>query len=310
MVTGRYDPAVGVINGIIYVAGGTATATGQHLKTVETYNPQTDTWSTNTPLPYPVVAASGAVVNGKFYAIGGYDTNNATLASVLVFAISNSPIAITVPTNLIVEATSPAGAVVTFSTSATNSSGAVATSNSPASGSTFPLGTNTVTVTATASGTSTNKTFTVTVRDTTPPVITLLGANPFTNFINTAFVNPGATATDIYAGNLTGAIVVTGTVNTNVLGSYTLTNTVNDGNGNSASTNRIVVIVTPPPTLKIAADGNQTAFYWPAAATNYVLQTTTNLAGTNWVTVTNGTPIIGLTLSNALPAAFFRLQAP
>jgi len=36
--------------------------------------------------------------------------------------------------------------------------------------------------------------------------------------------------------------------------------------------------------------------------------TTTNLASTNWTTVTNGTLNICITVSNASPAAFFRLQ--
>lgn len=309
MPTARYDAAVGVAGGLIYVAGGVTTS-GIHLKAFEIYNPQTDSWATNAPLLVPLVGASGAAISQKFYVIGGYDTNNVTLTTVTVFTSSNSPVSIQVPTNLIAEATSPAGAAVTFTTSATNSSGAVPTTNTPASGSTFPLGTNTVVVTAGAGAFATNKTFTIVVRDTTPPILTLLGANPLTNFLNAPFTDPSATATDTYAGNLTSAIGITGTVNTNVLGSYVLTYTVNDGNGNSAVTNRTVVIVPPPPTLNIASAGSQTAFYWPATATNYVLQTTTNLASTNWVTVTNGKPIIGLTLSNALPAAFFRLQAP
>jgi hypothetical protein len=66
----------------------------------------------------------------------------------------------------------------------------------------------------------------------------------------------------------------------------------------------------PAPVLSIAAAGNQSVLYWPASASNYVLQITTNLSSPNWVAVTNGTPIIGVTLTNALPAAYFRLQQP
>ena len=64
-----------------------------------------------------------------------------------------------------VEATSAAGAVVNFSTSAMDAvSGPRPTTNTPASGSTFPLGTTTVTVTASdAAGNSASDTFTVTV---------------------------------------------------------------------------------------------------------------------------------------------------
>lgn len=60
--------------------------------------------------------------------------------------------------------------------------------------------------------------------------------------------------------------------------------------------------------LNIASAGNQSVLFWPASATNYVLQSTTNLASPKWVTVSNGTPIIGVTLTNNLPVAFFRLQ--
>jgi hypothetical protein len=309
MPTPRFDMSVGVINGVIYIAGGSNPTNGQKLTAVEAYDPQADIWSTNTPLPFPVAGAGGATINGMMLVIGGYDTNNNTLTNVEAFTVSSSPIVITVPATITVEAAGPSGAVVNFTTSATNSTGVVLTTNVPASGSTFPLGTNSVTVKATAGGVSTNATFTVIVQDTTPPVITLLGANPLTNYVNTVFVDPGTTATDIVSGDLISAILVTGAVNTNIVGSYTLTYTVSDSSGNIATTNRTVVIVTPPPTLNVVSSGSQTALYWPASATNYLLQTTTNLVSTNWVTVTNATPIIGVTVTNNLPAAFFRLQA-
>ncbi len=76
-----------------------------------------------------------------------------------------TPPVITVPSNMIVEATNSSGAVVTFSTSATDAvSGSRTTTNTPASGSIFPLGTTTVAVTASdAAGNSASQTFTVTI---------------------------------------------------------------------------------------------------------------------------------------------------
>jgi hypothetical protein len=73
------------------------------------------------------------------------------------------------------EATGPSGAAVIFSASALDIvDGAITPSCSPASGSTFPLGTTTVTCTASdAAGNTGSKDFTVTVVDTTPPVLTL-----------------------------------------------------------------------------------------------------------------------------------------
>jgi hypothetical protein len=232
-----------------------------------------------------------------------------------VFTNNISPfIRIGTPTNVTVEATGPSGAVATFSTvTATNWTGALTVTNSPPSGSTFPLGITTVTstasyfITATVSA-STNKTFTVTVQDTTLPTLTLLGANPLTNFVNNYF-EPGATAIDTVWGNLTGSIQISGNLMTNVPGDYTVSYSVTDGSGNTATTNREVVIIPVPPT-NIAASGNQVGVFWqvPPGATNYVLQTTTNLASGNWVDVTNGAPLTGVFVTNAAPASFFRLK--
>lgn len=65
----------------------------------------------------------------------------------------------------------------------------------------------------------------------------------------------------------------------------------------------------PPatPTLGITLVSNLPVAVWPACATNWVLQMTTNLASGNWVTVSNGIPFCGLQLTNSPGNAFFRL---
>jgi hypothetical protein len=63
----------------------------------------------------------------------------------------------------------------------------------------------------------------------------------------------------------------------------------------------------PTPQLNIATVGNQSVLFYPASATNYVLQSATNLASANWQTVTDGVPVIAVTVTNSLPARFFRL---
>ncbi len=76
----------------------------------------------------------------------------------------------------------------------------------------------------------------------TPPTITLIGANPASLTVGQAWVEPGATATDLEDGNITNKIVVTGTVNTAVAGTYPLVYTVTDTGGLSASTTRQVIV--------------------------------------------------------------------
>ena len=67
-----------------------------------------------------------------------------------------------------------------------------------------------------------------------PPIITLIGANPIDIYVGDMFVDPGATAQDPEEGNITSRIVVSGTVDTSTVGSYTLTYNVADSQGLSA----------------------------------------------------------------------------
>jgi hypothetical protein len=82
---------------------------------------------------------------------------------------------VTVPANIIKEATSPAGATATFTASASDVvDGSVATTCEPTSGSTFALGANTVICSATdTAGNVGTDSFTVTVRDTTKPAVSV-----------------------------------------------------------------------------------------------------------------------------------------
>jgi formylglycine-generating enzyme required for sulfatase activity len=64
--------------------------------------------------------------------------------------------------------------------------------------------------------------------------------------------------------------------------------------------------------LGIAPAGNKSVLFWPTTVTNYVLQSTTNLASPNWVLVTDAVPVtvsnnVTITVTNTSPARFFRL---
>jgi prepilin-type N-terminal cleavage/methylation domain-containing protein len=85
-------------------------------------------------------------------------------------------------------------------------------------------------------GNAATATRTVNVIDQNAPVITLLGANPQTVYTTGTYADAGATALDDVDGNLTSRIVTTGTVNPNVVGTYTITYNVTDNSNNNALT--------------------------------------------------------------------------
>jgi hypothetical protein len=157
-----------------------------------------------------------------------------------------TPPVITVPGNITVEATNAAGNAVNFSVTATDFvDGAIAPVVTPASGSVFPLGTNIVTAMVTdSSGLSATDTFAVIVQDTTPPVITLNGPNPFTNFQTVSFIDPGATAYDLVSGSV--PVTTNGTVDVTTLGTYTIQYVASDTAGNSATNTRTVQVIALP----------------------------------------------------------------
>lgn len=79
--------------------------------------------------------------------------------------------------------------------------------------------------------------------DKTKPEIKLKGSSTITINVGDKFEDPGATAKDDKDGDLTDKIKVSGTVNTNKVGTYTLTYTVKDKAGNEASIKREVKVV-------------------------------------------------------------------
>jgi hypothetical protein len=76
---------------------------------------------------------------------------------------------------------------------------------------------------------------TVNVSDGTAPIITLNGASTTNLTVGDTYTEQGATATDNVDGNLTSSIITTGTVNTNLAGTYTVNYNVSDAAGNAAT---------------------------------------------------------------------------
>ncbi len=76
---------------------------------------------------------------------------------------------------------------------------------------------------------------TVTVVDSTPPVLTLLWSTPINIIKNATYTDAWATANDSFEGDITSDIVVVNPVDTTTLGTYTVTYNVSDWSWNAAT---------------------------------------------------------------------------
>jgi hypothetical protein len=126
---------------------------------------------------------------------------------------------------------------------------AVTFTQSPAAGTMVGTGPTTVTITATDIHNNSSVCHTTfTVNDTTPPTIALNGVDPISVECHTSFTDPGATAHDNCSSDF--AATASGSVNVNVVGSYTLTYNATDAAGNHAAavTRTVNVVDTTAPT--------------------------------------------------------------
>jgi prepilin-type N-terminal cleavage/methylation domain-containing protein len=95
--------------------------------------------------------------------------------------------------------------------------------------------------------------------DLIPPVITITGDNPVNIFINSTYIDEGATAIDDKDGDLTSKIVTIGTVNPSIPGSYNITYSGSDAVGNTRTVVRTVnVIDNVGPNITLSPNGSST----------------------------------------------------
>ncbi|MFA5246466.1 MAG: immunoglobulin-like domain-containing protein, partial [Candidatus Micrarchaeia archaeon] len=156
-----------------------------------------------------------------------------------------------------IEATSSAGAIATYAAPIAVDAvdGELIASCSPVSGAQFAFGDTTVTCTKSdsAGNAAIPTSFKVTVSDTTKPVITLLGFNPETIQVKSIYADLGATAIDAVDGAI--SVTSSGLVNTNALGSNTITYSASDSHGNTATATRTVNVVdTTAPTITLVGE--------------------------------------------------------
>jgi hypothetical protein len=211
------------------------------------------------------IAANCAPVSGSNFSIGNTTVtcsatdssgNTATGSFTITVQDTTGPSIIGTPLDMIINATDSSGATVTYTDPTANDlvDGSAIVSCNPTSGSTFPFGTTTVTCSANDSTGNTDSTsFTVTVSDTTAPVITLLGTDPISIEVGSVYVDAGANASDDIDGDLTSNITTVNPVDTSVLGTYTVTYDVTDSNGNSATqmTRTVNVVDTTAPIITL-----------------------------------------------------------
>ena len=90
------------------------------------------------------------------------------------------------------------------------------------------------------------------ISDTTPPVITLVGAASVNHEQGTTYTDEGATASDTVDGTL--SVSSSGNVGTDA-GTYTITYSASDAAGNTSTATRTVIVAdTQPPTITLTGE--------------------------------------------------------
>jgi len=112
-------------------------------------------------------------------------------------------------------------------------------------------------------------------------VITILGDSPLYLNVGDTFNDPGATAQDTPDGDLSTSIQTNSNVDTSLAGNYTVTYSVTDSDGNTASASRTVIVSDPGADIlyEDAEDGNTDG--WSVFDNNPAGATITNLYDTD-----------------------------
>ena len=211
---------------------------------------------------------------------------NTSTATFTVFVHdSTSPVFTSVPSgNYTLEATSSAGAVFTYTATATDALAPPIITYSKGSGSTFAIGTTTVKVTATdIVGNTTTKTFTVTVQDTTPPVITSVPAPA--PFEATSAAGAVVTYAPAVAYDAVGPVTYSyskSSGSTFAIGTTTVTVTAKDAYGNVSAPKTFTVTVqdtTPPVITTVYTDLTIEATSAAGAVVTYATPAATDAVG-------------------------------
>ncbi len=244
-----------------------------------------------------VLAVSCTPASGALFELGATAVDcavsdsrgNTATGSFIVNVVDTTPPVVTVPADLTVEATGPAGAAVAFTaTSDDLVNGPDVAQCVPSSGSTFPLGATDVDCSAfDAEGNEGTASFTVTVVDTTKPQLTL----PATRTVEAtgpdgAVVAYSATASDIVSGALTPTCTPAAN-SAFALGSHQVNCEVSDGAGNQATGSfAIYVVDTTGPAITVPDDITAEASGPDGAAVTYEVSASDLVSGAATATCT------------------------
>ena len=236
------------------------------------------------------VTVSCSPASGSTFAVGDTTVScsasdsrgNSASKSFKVSIADTTPPDLTVPAPIAdVEATSAAGAAVSFAVSAVDIvDGAVTPSCTRESGSTFSIGTTTVKCTATdIRGNKSEKTFTVTVKDSTPPVVTVPADMKLeATAANGAPATFAATAADAVTSGLT-PVCTPASGSTFPIGTTPVNCSSTDFAGNTGSASfKVTVVDTTPPALTVPANMTVEATSGSGAAVSF------NVSATDLVT--------------------------
>ena len=288
MPTARYSLVVVAVNQILYAIGGGAYCGISYARTVEAYDPATDSWTTKASMPAAANRTmSGSVINGIIYIIDGYPwstvyaydpatdtwTTKSALPSNRISGVAGSINGIMYYVGGYNPTTgSSIGPIDAYNpvTDSWTQKASIPTPRGPG-----------------GAGVINGKLYAV--GGCCPYTAEMDAYDPATDTWTTQTPMPTARTG-------TGVAVVNGVL-------YAV-----GGNPSYPNLSAANEAFTPSPVLTIAPFGNQSVLFWPASGTNYILQSTTNLASPNWLTASDAVPVIAFTVSNTSPARFFRLQ--
>jgi hypothetical protein len=214
--------------------------------------------ATNARLTDPTGVAVDRAGNLFITELNGQRVRRVDAVAACTFTVTvnkTTPPSIICPPNIVKSTTAGTcvASNVTWTVTTADNCTTVTTSCTPASGSTFVVGTNSVTCTVTDSSGNTNScSFTVTVNDAQPPVISTCASNQTLSANGSCqAVLPDLTSQVVATDNCGGAPTVTQSPAAGTLlglGTNSVTFTVNDGRGNSNSCTAMVIVrdVAPP----------------------------------------------------------------